>query len=253
MMLALEGSSVDRRDGFWAIRTPDNPRYNWGNFLLLDAPMGSGEVTRWLDVYAQEFPGRERIAFGVDRPDGEAGPTDEMSASGLNFAAAWVLTASTLSPPPPPKSDAEIRMLSGDEDWQGVLDMRLESNENPDTEDYVNFVQRKFAGMRRLQEAGAGGWFGAFLDGDMVSGVGIFSDGADVARFQVLETRPNHRGQGLARTLAHVAGTYGLEKLGARTLAMVTEADNAASLSVYRSLGFTVVESQLMVSRRREA
>ena len=40
-----------------------------------------------------------------------------------------------------------------------------------------DFVQRRMAARREQQEAGLGGWFGAFVDGEMLCGLGLVTDG----------------------------------------------------------------------------
>lgn len=37
MLLGLQGSVIEQRPGYQVIRTPANPTFHWGNFLLLDA------------------------------------------------------------------------------------------------------------------------------------------------------------------------------------------------------------------------
>ena len=62
-ILALEGSQVTDRGDHLVIRTPGNPDYWWGNFLLLqDLKPGSGGG--WMARFAAEFPGAQHTALG---------------------------------------------------------------------------------------------------------------------------------------------------------------------------------------------
>ena len=55
-ILTATGSEIERRDGYWRVSTPDNRRYYWGNFLLMDqAPQSVSDFTRWLDLFQSEF------------------------------------------------------------------------------------------------------------------------------------------------------------------------------------------------------
>ncbi|HEY0237052.1 MAG TPA: GNAT family N-acetyltransferase, partial [Friedmanniella sp.] len=60
-----------------------------------------------------------------------------------------------------------------------------------------------------------------------------------------------HRGQGLAGTLTHVVGRFGLDELGAETLVMVADPAYLA-IRVYRSVGFRDTEVLLQAERKPE-
>ncbi len=54
----LEGATISDRGAYLVIRSPGNPDYWWGNFLLLrDAPGTGGP---WLARFAEEFPAARR-------------------------------------------------------------------------------------------------------------------------------------------------------------------------------------------------
>jgi hypothetical protein len=61
-----EGAEVADRGDYLVVRTPDNPDYWWGNFLLLAAWPEPGTGDRWLARFAAEFPLAQHIALGVD-------------------------------------------------------------------------------------------------------------------------------------------------------------------------------------------
>jgi predicted GNAT family acetyltransferase len=72
----------------------------------------------------------------------------------------------------------------------------------------------------------------------------VVADAASgLARYQNVETHPDFRQRGLAGTLAWQAGRDALASLGAAgTLVIVADPDYVA-ISIYRSIGFTSVES----------
>src|SRR3954452_20087955 len=73
-MLEHSGSLVEDHGTHLVVRTPDNPTYWWGNFLLLPAPPADTDRAReWLATFESEFPGTRHRTFGIDGSDGDAG------------------------------------------------------------------------------------------------------------------------------------------------------------------------------------
>jgi ribosomal protein S18 acetylase RimI-like enzyme len=248
MLLQLQGSLVDYHDDYLVVRTPTNPTYHWGNFVLLTAPPAPGTVTSWVSTFHREFPDTDYVALGVDGVTGEAGETDELATASLDIERSTVLTASTVHPPPHPNHDARFRILHGDDDWCAALALKEAVSIHPNVEEYRLFARRKLAAMRQLQERGLGAWFGAFVNDRMVAGLGVFTDGSGIARYQSVATHSAHRNQGLAGTLVYTAGRHALGHLGARTLIMVADPTYLA-IRVYRSVGFTDNETQVQLQR----
>ncbi|MGH3425100.1 MAG: GNAT family N-acetyltransferase, partial [Nocardioidaceae bacterium] len=184
MILSLLGSTVEHEDGYAVVRTPSNPTFHWGNFLLLAGPPAPGSVPGWVETFSRTFPDAEHLTLGVDGTDGEAGDPAELARLGLEREISTVMTATTVHPPPRPNTYATYRPLDGDADWSAALAVRAAGNEDFPPEDYLVFARRHLDSMRALQEQGYGAWFGAFVDDAMVAGLGIFADTDGVARFQ---------------------------------------------------------------------
>src|SRR5215471_9797205 len=83
MLLGLQGSVIEQRTGYQVIRTPANPTFYWGNFLLLDRPPAPGTVSSWMSTFARQFPGAGHVAIGVDGTSGDAGDEAELTTAGL--------------------------------------------------------------------------------------------------------------------------------------------------------------------------
>ena len=159
------------------------------------------------------------------------------------------MTASSVHEPPRPNRTASYRALSTDADWDQLVDLRMAAmDEGHDADEYRRFSEAKVATIRAMTAQGHGGWFGAFEDGVLQSGMGLFRASEGLARFQNVETRPAARGRGLAGTLVHHVSRYGLDELGAHTLVMVADPDYLA-IRVYRSVGFAETETMLQVER----
>ena len=207
MLLGLQGNVIEQRPGYQVIRTSANPTFYWGNFLLLAGPPAPGMVSFWVSTFAREFPGASHVAIGVDSTDGDAGEGPELAGAGLEVDRSTVLTAAATTPPPRPNQAAQLRTLDGDADWLAALDLQEAVHGDGDSEGWQGFTGRRLQAMRQLQAQGFGAWFGAFQAGRMVSGLGVFGDGSGIARFQNVDTHPEHRNQGLAGTLVYKAAS----------------------------------------------
>jgi RimJ/RimL family protein N-acetyltransferase len=251
MLLALQGSDIEQRDGYLVVRTLTNPTFHWGNFLLLGDAPEPGSVRRWISAFRREFPGADHLALGVDGISGDAGQADELAAERLEAECSTVLSASAIRPPTTPNREAEFRMLDADTDADWDAALALQEANFPSRYDDGEFARRRLSGHRELQARGHGGWFGAFLGDRLVSGLGIFGDDSGLARYQNVDTHPDFRNRGLAGTLVHFAGQYAFEQLRARRLVIVADPDYTA-ITLYRALGFDGTETQAQLSRASE-
>jgi len=243
----MEGAEVADRGDYLVIRSPGNPDYWWGNFLLLAQVPEPGTGEAWLDRFAAEFPAARHVALGVDTTRDEAVLPGEFLAAGLEVGWETVLTAAApeVRPPPHLNSEAEIRPLTSDDDWRQSVDLGIRCFDGAEP---ALFLERRAAVRRQLTQAGRGTWFGAFSGGRLLAQLGLFDVGDGYARYQHVETDPEARRQGLAGTLVWHAGRYGTDVLGARTLVIVADTTGEA-IRVYRSCGFAPRESQLSFER----
>ncbi|HEY4568196.1 MAG TPA: GNAT family N-acetyltransferase [Kribbella sp.] len=244
LLLELSGSVFHDAGEYVVVRTPDNPGFWWGNFLLYRTPFATGDTKLRLDDFHRELPAARHVAFGIDSVDGVIGAEDELVAAGFTIERNVVMTASEVIPPSRPNDEATYRLLSTDDDWVQLFQQSLATAPMEVESGYEDFTRRKLAAQRVLVEAGHGVWFGAFDGNRLQSSLGLMFDGKGLARFQSVQTSPEDRGRGLASTLVHRASTYGLTEGGARTLVMVADPDYLA-IRIYRALGFTDSETQL--------
>lgn len=243
-ILALEGSQVTDRGDHLVIRTPGNPDYWWGNFLLLrDLRPGSGGG--WLARFAAEFPDARHVALGLDETGaGTVGPGE---LAGMTMERNAVMTTVSAHAPPHPNTEAVFRTLEGGADWRQAGELTAAVHAGEPGGD-VEFLAARLAAKRALTEAGHGTWFGAFLDGTLVSQLGLIPGESGLARYQSVETHPAARRRGLAGTLVWHAGATALTG-GTSTLVMVADPEDVA-IRVYRSVGFTVTEHQVSFIRQ---
>jgi len=246
-LLERAGSTIDDRGDHLVVRSPENPGFYWGNFLLLDHVPSGGRLEEWLDRFAAAFPEALHRAFGFDTQ----GTVDDLSAfeaQGFGVENSTVMTASSVHPPARPNAEATYRAFTSDEDWVQSIELRIACDNLDQSVGHHEFVRRRANSNRALVAAGHGRWFGAFLGHTLVAQMGLVAAAPGLARFQSVETHPEHRGRGLAGTLAHRVSAFGFEELKAKTLVIVADPDYLA-IRIYRAIGFTDNEVQLQAER----
>lgn len=245
---------VDRGE-YVVVRTPSNPQYHWGNFLLYRDPPVAGDGERWEATFDEEF-GADRsyrhCALAWDVPGAEGAAHDEFVEAGYSHedGVALVAQPQELVEHPRANRDVTVRALDPDADdtlWEAVLELQVASREPGHTEaEYREFVEARMEDRRTRFRAGDGTWFVAQLP----SGVVAASCGVVVTqgrcRFQAVDTHPDHRRLGIATRLVHDAGREAIDRFGAEHLVIVADADYHA-LPLYESLGFVERERLLAV------
>jgi GNAT superfamily N-acetyltransferase len=245
MVLGLGGSEVEHGDRYVVVRTPANPTYFWGNFVLFATPVEPDAMEERLDLFAGVFPDAAHVAWGIDSVDGTVGAEEELVAAGFEVSRDTVLIASALHRSSRP-TDAELRPIESDADWRQALALHIACTEG-DEHVTEEFLAGQVAAARALTELGHATWFGVFEDGRLLSSLGIVSDGSGLARFQSVETHPDARRRGLASALVHHAGKAALDR-GAKRLVIVADPEYHA-IGIYRSLGFVDWETQVQLTR----
>jgi ribosomal protein S18 acetylase RimI-like enzyme len=247
----FEGEVIER-PYYLVIRTPKNPGYRWGNFLIFQDPPKEGDLEKWKDIFAKEIgtpPDYNHFVFGIDGLKGEAGVLEPFLKAGFELEKTVVMTARTVNPPPKFNKDCTIRTFQAD-DWQEWIQLNLDSNNadtpekrDPDDEGFYRYLERKASEYQRMIEAGSGQWFGAYLDGQLAASLGLFVWNG-LGRFQAVDTHPNFRRRGLAGTLVYHAARQGFSDMGAETLVMCADPDYVA-VKIYESVGFKITEQQM--------
>src|SRR5438067_1437440 len=121
----------------------------------------------WLARFAAEFPQAEHLALGVDAGREPAEVPPEFLAAGLEFERAVVLSCAAVQPPPRQNTEAEIRRLESDDDWEQSRDLgiRCYGDGGP-------YLERRVGARRRLTPSGRAAGFGAVTDRRPLSQLG---------------------------------------------------------------------------------
>ena len=234
---------VTKHAEYTAIHTPSNPTFWWGNCLIFNRAQKLEDTDAWLELFRAEHPTAKHIAIGWD--EDAPGDTSGFLAAvpGLEFSPASVLTATALHPPRYPNTDAELRPLVSDADWAARLELTTA------VKDYgTEYLSRENANRRKQVEAGHGVWFGAFLEGRLVSSMGVFNTGDGLGRFQTVDTYPDFERRGLCGTLLYHAGRYALDHLNVSELVIVADPTYHAQ-RIYESVGFTLFQTQYQLEK----
>ena len=102
--------------------------------------------------------------------------------------------------------------------------------------------------VAEMQAAGIAQWFGAIVGDVLAADCGLIHDGV-LGRFQYVETQSEWRRRGLCRALVHHVCRHAFDTLGLQRLVMCADPHDVA-IGIYRSVGFTQVESHWCLQRR---
>jgi len=248
------------------IRTPSNPTYHWGNYLLFERAPQAGDAQRWPNLFerliAAEQPQSTHRAFGW--MEDAVGDIAGFLADGYRQDNVTVMQATGVPGAPPPTLDAQLRPLAlhgdaAERDWSalGELSVATRGAEFEEGE-YRPFARRRVERWRALARAGQGSWFGAFIDAPvagprLVSALGVYveaepEDGERLARYQSVMTDAAYRRRGLCRALVATAARHAREELQADRLIIAAAAGEMPE-QLYASLGFAAAGLQRGVQR----
>jgi ribosomal protein S18 acetylase RimI-like enzyme len=248
-VLAID-HTVTRRDTYLVVRSPGNPTFWFGNFLIFDDAPGPGDRERWERLFDREFADEPRVRHHTlrwDRTDGPTGATtEEFTGCGYDLESTIGLIAEPgeLVAHPRANQDVEIRPLdptTGGADerlWAAVVEIQVAGRDDRIGEDaYRDFSRTRQAELRALFGAGRGAWYVALTSaGEVAGSCGIVTTG-DRGRFQAVDTADPYRRRGVCSRLVVDAAAHATAEHSLRTLVIAADADYHA-LGLYESLGF---------------
>lgn len=252
---------VEDRGRYVVLRTPSNPSYWWGNFLLYPEPPDESAALRgaegcWLDDHARELPDVQATLLTWDRPDGVMGEVEPFLRDGFEIDDGTVLTATSrdLVSPPRRNDDVIVAPLTSDAQWDDAvrtLTNAFAARRSGTLDELRAFMTRQLVRYRAMQSAQLGQWYGAYLGDDLAAVLGLVrvGTGSALGRFQLVGTDPRFGRQGACSTLVHEVARRALEEQGFTTLVMAADADYHAA-KVYESVGFRRTERLLSLLRK---
>lgn len=235
---SFDGKAEDR-GSYWAIHTLSNPNFFWGNLLIFDRAPRSGDFKEWTKLFKQEFndPRIYHVTFAWDSPTGDIGDVSEFLHHGFRLEATAVLAARTVVRPPKFNDALEVRALRTDAEWEQMIEIQISSaHDHLSRTEWESFYRKQALRYRKMEDAGFGGWYGGFLNDELVGGLGIFHRNG-VGRFQTVSTAPQFQRRGICQTLVFRSSQMLLSSGQVEHLVMCADPDYHA-IKIYESVGF---------------
>jgi len=232
---------VEYKKDYIVVRTPDNPSYFWGNFLIYYQGPKDGDLEKWTMDFHKEFssdPNIKHVAITWDIDNNySSNEIEHFTDSGFKYEESTILAAENTLHIQHRNDDFIYKCIDSEEEWKQVINLQVLVNSGTHKEnEYRPFVQKRFNQYRRLVKTGLGNWFGAFREGCLAADLGLFcSEGT--GRFQAVETRGEFRKRGIAQSLMN----YAAENMSCRTLVIEADEDGPA-INMYKSIGFKIRE-----------
>lgn len=244
---------VEAFSDYWVIRTPSNPTFWFGNFILFPrAPAGGQVCDQWLQVHHQHFGDTlNHRVFGWD--ECSEGEITAFLENGFKTSHGIALSLKQPSERPRLNPSLEIRPIVSAADWELVAQqqIRCDREDFQYPEDGGAFRRQQLANYQAMSADRRGNWWGAFEGDTLVGNMGLFFDAQNrVGRFQNVGTHPAYRRQRVCTTLLDHIVRDAFDRVGAEQLVICTgmEYDNP-SIPTYRNFGFTDAGSSYAVMR----
>ncbi|MFL6060376.1 MAG: GNAT family N-acetyltransferase [Marmoricola sp.] len=230
-VLRAGGSELEDHGDHLVVRTPANPTYHWGHFVLVTDPARVDEAEHWRGVFARTFPDAAHLAVGL------AAQPEVSAWKGTAVEASDVLVADGELRIRPLPAGYSVRALRTDADWAASTALNLEHYPGE-----PEFARLRSQARARMVEAGDLAWFGVFTSADqLVSELGIIEVDGSTARYQSVLTHTEHRRRGLTGHLLGVAAAHA-RRTGPRDLVIMADVDGDAG-RLYREAGFRHAET----------
>jgi len=252
-VLRLSGAQIADRGDHLVIRSPDNPGYHWGNFLLVTDAEARDDAVRWVEQFRATFPDAHHMGIGLPvEPD-----PAPWAALDLVVGSDEVLSTITMPERRAAPEGYSIEQLVTPAHWSAAAAADIAENartgEQPDDDSFREFTRARWRTRAGLSERGAAAFFGAYDGTECVSQLGIVLCGQDsqgrlLARYQSVQTAVEHRNRGLAGHLIGVAALWASDRAAQRWI-IATDPDSPAG-RLYRSLGFGPDLSSWQAERR---
>lgn len=249
---------IDERDDCIVVRTPDNPGYYWGNFVLLPQAPQNDDLARWLGRFEREVvlrqPVCKHVAIGVN-----AVPADEQLPAW--FAAGFERIETAIieqhagelrAPTKPARGRFELRQLDLITELEAVVALQCTDMHGFEPQGYAEHRRQQMRRYAAMAQQGLAAWFGLWCDGVLAADCGLMRDGKQAGatgRFQRVVTDPAYRRRGLCSALVHGVTAWGFEHWGLGRILMCADPHDVA-LGIYESLGYRRIDSEWCLQRK---
>lgn len=235
------GQVVDRGE-YLLIQTPENPGFYWGNYVLFQDAPREGDFKRWTDLFRREFPYYSTIkhmVFAWQEP--RKGDVSEFLASKFRLTNVVVLATQEVQKTERFNASLRVQPILTESQWSTVLEDSVRDNTEHDPISFRKFKEQQLSDYKKLQEAGKGQWYGAYIEDELVGNCGVFFEDG-LARFQQVITNEEHRNKGVCNTLVYEVSMRALTRSDVHTLVMEADVDYHAA-KIYEGIGFKPTET----------
>ena len=236
-------SSIQHKSEYIVVKTPDNSRYYWGNFLFFHHPPKQDSMSEWEFLFDKEFSGMaiNHKAFAWDSVSEEYGKVDAFIENGYYFEFDDVLMARDLFKPKYYNPDLTIKSIRSTNQWEQVCQLNLDCYKDDLDVNYMGHVKILMQDYIKQVEQGQGIWMGAFTGGQIVGDMGLFKAGGESGLILSVKTNPDYRAKGVCRTLLYHSTLLGFKHFGFKEILMVADKELSVE-KIYRSVGFYCCE-----------
>lgn len=254
LILYQHGSLLTEREDCIVVRTPGNPTFYWGNFLLLPRAPADAGLAHWQARFEQEIgslqPESRHLAFGINAaPSGEALPA--WQAAGFECIETSVLRlrpGQLLAPQRPPRGAVRFAQLDLERDIEAVVALQCAEDQGFEPAGYATFRRRQMQRYAAMARAGCGAWFGVWCDGVLAADCGLIRDAA-LGRFQHVSTHPAYRRRGLCSLLVNAVSAWGFDRWRLAEIVMCADPHDVA-IGLYEALGYRRIGQEWGLQRR---
>ena len=258
-------AQVFERDDCIVVRTPANPTFYWGNFLLLPEAPRDDQLGHWCGCFEAEIsavqPTSRHVAIGVNAaPVGLVLPAWQTAwqaawqAAGFEFIVTAVMCqrpGELLPPARAPRGEVVFRALDLEHEAEAVVALQCVDSQGFEPAGYAEYTRRQMRRYQAMSQAGMAAWFGLWCDGVLAADCGLIRDattrGAS-GRFQRVATHPAWRRRGLCRALVHGVTAWGFQHWGLGSIIMCADPHDVA-IGIYASLGYRRIGQQSCLQR----
>lgn len=246
---------VEEHADYFTIRTPTNPTFWFGNYLLFKRAPAAGDFGKWMEIHREVFRGSlNHVTIGWDEPT--PGFIDEFIAAGFRTSNGLALSMNSYGGEAAINPTITVRPLRETSEWEAMLEqqMVIDREDFGYPEDGGFFRRTEMKSLKAMAEEERGHWWGAFDGPELVGGMGLYFDvSRTVGRFQYVTTRSTHRRQRVCTTLLDQVVRYAFESVKVQQLVICTGADDDnPAIPTYRNFGFREAVRSYALTRRDE-
>lgn len=235
MIFHSNSASITRKEFYTVIKTPGNPYYYFGNYLIFHDALDRYSLETIESIFAEEFSSDSRIGHvAFSWPYNDSDLIDQYMSSGYIYDKNLVMSLTERKDLNIPLhvSHLTIRQFE-DGDWEQWMLLELEEIDDCSKSQHELFLRGLQRDYQHLIENRLGAWYGAYIDNQLVASAGIFYE-SNIGRFQRIRTKPSYRGLGICKTLMYkICSDY----CHLNTIVVVADTAYYAK-KIYADLGF---------------